>query len=287
MSIRRFKPDFVHSLEFQGAGYLSLRAFGSIGGAAPNWIVTNWGSDIYWFERFPQHRKKIIQILSKADRYSAECVRDVELAIKLGFRGHVLPVLPNAGGFSDEILSRNLLGFESRKVIAVKGYHGWAGRAKVALGAIGQMADELSDYEVIVFSADRDVAKLARKISKQTGMTITCHRKKKLTHDQVLEILATAVVYIGVSRTDGISTSMLEAMALGAIPIQTSSACCSEWFDETGVAIDEISTTAVQMAIRRGISLAKDPINIQQNRHTVKQRAEEECIKKMALTFYE
>jgi glycosyltransferase involved in cell wall biosynthesis len=34
---------------------------------------------------------------------------------------------------------------------------------------------------------------------------------------------------VGHSLSEGISTSMLEAMAMGAIPIQTCTSCADEW----------------------------------------------------------
>jgi len=38
-------------------------------------------------------------------------------------------------------------------------------------------------------------------------------------HAAILDLFGVARVYLGVSVTDGISTSMLEAMAMGAFPI--------------------------------------------------------------------
>jgi glycosyltransferase involved in cell wall biosynthesis len=35
--------------------------------------------------------------------------------------------------------------------------------------------------------------------------------------------------YIGLSKSDGISTSMIEAMSQGAIPIQSDTSCANEW----------------------------------------------------------
>ena len=42
-TIRRLKPDLVHSLEFQHAGYLALEARRRIRRGFPPWIATNWG----------------------------------------------------------------------------------------------------------------------------------------------------------------------------------------------------------------------------------------------------
>jgi glycosyltransferase involved in cell wall biosynthesis len=45
----------------------------------------------------------------------------------------------------------------------------------------------------------------------------------------MLNLFSKARIYVGLSKSDGISTSMLEAMALGAFPIQTDTSCASEW----------------------------------------------------------
>ena len=98
-AIRRFKPDIIHSLEFQSAGYLCLGVREQMGTEFPPWIATNWGSDIFLFGKLPEHREKISRILNYADYYSAECHRDVKIARDLGFTGQALPVLPAAGGY--------------------------------------------------------------------------------------------------------------------------------------------------------------------------------------------
>src|SRR5688500_17128293 len=48
-TIERFKPDLVHSLEFQHASYLAMGAKRILGSRFPPWMVSNWGSDIYLF----------------------------------------------------------------------------------------------------------------------------------------------------------------------------------------------------------------------------------------------
>ena len=42
--IRQLRPDVVHSLEFQAAGYLTLDARRRLGGQLPKWIATNWAN---------------------------------------------------------------------------------------------------------------------------------------------------------------------------------------------------------------------------------------------------
>jgi glycogen synthase len=80
---------------------------------------------------------------------------------------------------------------------------------------------------------------------------------------------------------------MLEAMAMGAIPVQTSTACCDEWFKVSGVAVREITVQAVKTAIQQGLVLADDPANAMTNRKTIELKANAEDVRKTALTFFE
>src|ERR1044072_580166 len=151
--IRRLKPDIVHSLEIQSAGYLTLKAKHALGDRFPTWIVTNWGSDIYLFGRLPAHRERLKQVLTECDFYSCECQRDVDLARGLQLKGEVLPVLPNSGGFDLDAIATMHSGetASSRQLIMLKGYQGWAGRALVALRALERCTDLLKRYTVIIY----------------------------------------------------------------------------------------------------------------------------------------
>jgi glycosyltransferase involved in cell wall biosynthesis len=236
--LKRINPDFVHALELQHGGYITSRALEDASVKTP-FIATNYGSDIYWFQQFPKHLAKIRRLLARADRYSAECNRDVELAKKYGFSGEVMPVFPNAGGFTGEQLNRVLIPTSQRKVIAIKGYEGWVGRASVAVEALYALTKELADYKIIFYSCNAKTIRLVKRLKRKTGLNIEWHGKGELSHTQMLDLFASARIYIGVSLSDGISTSLLEAMAMGAFPLQTSTACVDDWFTsgESGLAL--------------------------------------------------
>ena len=206
------------------------------------------------------------------------------LARNLGFTGQAIPVTPNAGGFSEADFAIPRLDPGERRTIALKGYHGWAGRAKVSLEAVSEMPEVLQGYQIVLYSANRSELKLAKQTSKQTGLAIT-FGKGAMSHKQVLEMFANSKIYVGLSESDGIGTSMLEAMAMGAIPVQTSTACCDEWLGDSGVALHQITVVAVKDAIRQGLKLAEDPASASKNLETIKKRASEELVKKIALTF--
>ena len=285
---RRLKPDFVHALELQNAGYILLRSVQT----RKEWkgeskfIVTNYGSDIFWFQRDRGHRQRLESLLSIADRYGCECRRDVDLAIQLGFGGTVLPVIPNAGGFSeDEISELNRTPLQKNS-IAIKGYQGWVGRAVSALDAVELIADKLGGFQIELYSCNRSTIRQARRLRHRTGLQVMWSSKGALRHDQMMSLFGRSKVYVGISESDGISTSLLEAMACGAIPVQTSTACCDEWFADTGVRVDTITPEAVADAILAALELAKDPLNAERNRQTITEKASQEKVREAALQYY-
>lgn len=252
-AIKSLKPEVVHVMEFQNAGYLYLAATKKLN---KTWrlALTNWGSDLYWFSKYPKHRAKLKSLLKHGDIYSAECKRDYGLATDLGFSGDSAPCLPNS--FDPKLLNdaRELLPPEQRKIILVKGYQGWAGMAVMALRAIESQKQLLSGYEVVVFSSSASTRFQVLLMKLRGFRNITAYKKFSFNPAQMTDLFSKARIYLGISKTDGISTSVLEAMAFGAFPIQSKTSCSDEWLDSSSgilVANDELEiAAALASAIR-------------------------------------
>ncbi len=254
--IRWLQPDIVHSLEIQHAGYLTLDARENLKDTFPTWIVTNWGSDIYLFGRLAGHKPKIEAVLSYCDYYSCECQRDIALAKELGFTGETLPVFPNTGGFNLEKMMF-LRGSESpatRRIILLKGYQNWAGRALVGLQALRQCADLLQGYTIAISVASQDVQIAAELFSQDTEIPIEII--PFVEHDEMLRYYAQSRIYIGLSISDAISTSLLEAIVMGTFPIQSCTACADEWIEDgkSGFIVPPEEPNAIADAIRRALT---------------------------------
>ncbi|MFN2120017.1 MAG: glycosyltransferase, partial [Anaerolineales bacterium] len=153
--IEHLRPDVIHSFELQTEGYHLPDAARLLGGSlgAP-WIVNTWGSDIFYFQRFPEHLEKIKAILRMCNYLIPDCARDVSLARLYGFSGEVPLILPGAGGYQIEEMRRHMAPGKpsGRRIVMIKGYEGWAGRAKQVLAALEPCADLLAGYEIIVYS---------------------------------------------------------------------------------------------------------------------------------------
>jgi len=288
--IDKVKPDIIHSLEIQHAGYLTLEAKILSKGEFPPWIVTNWGSDIYLFGRLAEHEPKIREVLAACDHYSCECQRDVCLAKAYGFKGKVLPVFPNAGGFDLELVSRlrqpGLI--SERRIIMLKGYQGWAGRALVGLRSLERCTDLLKGYEIVLYSTSPDVLIAAELFQKSTGITTTIIPKDTSHHD-ILNMHGQARISIGLSIGDAISTSLLEAIVMGSFPIQSWTACADEWIEDgkAGILVPPDDPDVIEAAIRK--SLTDDDLVNQaavKNWKTATERLDHLKLKEKTIGFY-
>lgn len=287
--IQTIRPDLVHSMEFQHCGYNVMAARENLGNSFPVWLATNWGSDIYYFRNVEGHRETIRRLLGYIDYYSCECERDLKLARELGFNGIAMPVIPNAGGFdlTDSKNRRNTIDPSRRKLILIKGYQSFAGRALTALDAIEKIADKLIGTPIIIYSASVETRLRVKYLQSSASLDIKI--LDHTSHEAMLNLFSTARIYIGVSISDGISTSMLEAMAMGAFPIQTNTACCDEWIidGESGFVISPDQPEIIADRIKRAITddaLVDRAAEL--NWKTVEQRLDQEKIKNMAISFY-
>lgn len=285
--IRQFKPNIVHAIELQHAGYLCLKTFDINAKGNLKFLVTNYGSDLYWFARFEKHKRRLERLLQLADGYAAECERDVQLARDLGFTGRAFPVSPNAGGFPSEILAKPIRKSSQRNILLLKGYHGWVGRAKVGLEAIRLIASELRGFEVVVFSSNLTTWLKAVQVRVLTRIPIKVYLKGRLSHGQMLDFFSKSKIYVGLSLSDGISTSMLEAMSMGAIPVQTATSCCDEWFDSTGVKIVNLTPQAVAEGIKQALVLAETSNSAEINKREIVKRASSSFVSAVTAGFYD
>ena len=223
--------DYIHAIELQGAAYLydllpeQIQDLTSL-------IVTNYGSDIQYFQNIPEHQDKIRSVLSKADFYSAECQRDYESALKLGFKGKFLPCIPNAGGFKNEIFELNLVPSNERNLIMAKCYGGTFGLGELIIDALERFLRNNTDVKIVMHSVTDDLLNKSKDLRVAFPNQVVIYTvREKIPRHKILDYLSKSRIYIGASRSDGVSTSFLEALCLGAFPIQTDTSCASEWIE--------------------------------------------------------
>lgn len=280
--------DYVHAIEIQGAGYL-LSKQDPKNLESNKVILTNWGSDIYYFMSIEEHLIQIKNALRIADYYSAECVRDYSLAREYGFKGIDLPCIPNAGGFELQKQTEGSIPPSARSQILIKGYGGKFGRADIPVSVIPTIFQSHPKYTYFIYSVTPDTMALIQDLPKEVRQRIRVSEVGNgLSQKEMLHEFRKSRIYIGCSKSDGISTSFLEAVMNGSYPIQSGTSCANEWVQK-GVHASIVNLNPEELLAAIEQALVDDQLvdnAAKQNLILAERELSSEVIKKQALTFY-
>lgn len=251
--IKKIRPDIIHSLETQHAGYLVAQAKKKVAGKFPFpvWVHSNWGIDLHFFGRLQKHIPLIRETLAGVNILLVEGKRDERLARELGYQSKV-QVFPSVGGgfhIPDGQPGKTSL----RKKILVKGTQDIIRRGVVALRALERCADLLDEYEIILYSSNEITRAVAELFTGHTGKRITM--LEGVDHAGMLQLNAEARINICVNISDGLPNAMLEAMLMGAFPIQSDTSLANEWIrsGETGILVPAEDPDVIEGAIREAL----------------------------------
>ena len=230
-TIRRVKPQILHFHEMQHSAYIFNSISDDISNENIKKIVSSWGSDLVIYskigsslspegDRNINHVEQISQLLEWADVVTAERESEYLDATRLGFNGDFLAPIYTTVGMKIPDLGLNLGQAPSlRSQLIIKGYQHDAGRALNALEAISRCLAEIKDFQIAIYSASESVKIQAELMAFETGLNIRII--PMVTHGELLAEFAKSRVYIGLSTSDGLSTSMVESMSAGCFPIQS------------------------------------------------------------------
>lgn len=250
--IDRFRPDLLHGMETQIAGYLCAEAARRLPDF-PTWIQSTWGSDLFLFRKLEGHPERLKGVFGRVDMHLADCARDRPIARQFGYRGPDMPIVPSSGGVDIDAMRR--LGSvppSKRTRILIKGYHNWAGRALLGFSALALAREELKGFGIDILAAGPRVKAWAQQMSATLGMDIRA-LDYLADHTDALRRLGEARLVIGLGISDGLSTTVLEAMSVGTFPVQSCTSCCDEWVrdGQTGLIVPPSDTRAIADAIIR------------------------------------
>lgn len=231
--IKFLSPDVVNSLEFQHNTYLVQEVTESLGSRNFKWLAANWGSDINFYQFDRNHLKRIEAILPQLDGLAVECARDAKLSTAYGYSSTPILVSVVSGGIDISSVHdlEGVIPPSKRRTISVKGYEHFAGRALKSIKILENLATHLSEFDVVVYSASPSVVKYCEKIRKLKTLNLSVLPHSE--NSEILKLFAKSRVYLGLSVSDGLSASALEAMACGAFPIQTNTSCLGDWVNNS------------------------------------------------------
>lgn len=210
------KPDFVHSFEMQSCSYPIYNVMKKY--ASVKWGYSCWGSDLYFYNSVKEHQQQIKRVLERIDYLITDCNRDYNMARQIGFSGEFLGVIPGGGGVDLQQAKKLSKPIHERKIILVKGYEHKFGRALNVIKALQYLISEHKiNQEIVVFGAHKKVIDYIR----ENNLPFVYFERQELSNDRVLALMGQSLIYIGNSLSDGIPNTLIEAMCLGAFPIQS------------------------------------------------------------------
>jgi len=231
--IDEIKPDLVHSLEMQSQTYPLVKVREKINF---NWAYFSWGSDLFFYRYDKFHQPKIQKVLSRINYLFTDNSRDVNIAREIGFSGESFSKLPGGGGYDLEKLKNYIQPFKSRNLILIKGYDHWAGKAIKVLEALELIIESIKNYDIYVYSAHDNVIDKINQLNSKYNLDIQySSRNNEISQESLLEKFGQAIIAIGNSVTDGIPNTLLEAIILGAFPIQSNPGGVSEDYIKDGL----------------------------------------------------
>ena len=247
------KPKICHFHEMQHSAYI----FNYIHGHKKipsnlHKIISTWGSDLNLYGWVDEHQYHLKMCLSWANVVTCERKIEIDYLTKYGFTGEIICPLYITLGFEP---SENLKGNKpsARRIIMVKGYQDNPGRSLNALAVISKLKHYLKDYEVMIFSASESVKIQAQIMKNRDGMNIKV--LDKIKKNELIELFLKSRLYIGLSISDGMPSSLVEAMDSGCFPIQSTDSAAATLIKhgENGFIVDPWNLKEVETFLTTAI----------------------------------
>jgi glycosyltransferase involved in cell wall biosynthesis len=212
-------PDVVHSFEMQISCLPILSVMEKYN--AINWVFSSWGSDMFFTQHLQISDFLRNRTLKRIDYLITDCFRDFKIAKKNGFKNQFLGVFPGNGGIHFE--DRMILPVSLRKIILIKGYNNDIGKGINIIKALTkELLVLMKNKEIIVFGADQEIQDYINNQDRFKEVDIKINlRSDFIENNTLLKMMGESYIYIGNSMSDGLPNSMIEAMGMGAFPIQS------------------------------------------------------------------
>ncbi len=215
--IQKIRPDVVHSFVMYLGGVPALPVMKKY--PRIKWIYSAWGSDMFFYQKKAEYLADMKKTLPYINYMFADCHRDYSIAKEHGFKGKLLGVYPGGGGFDFESFDRLIRNQENRNIILIKGYQGLHGKSISVLKAILNLKNNLKDYRIIIFGSAPEVFKFVEGSSLREFKNLEIYGK--LPYYNLMKLMGQSFIYIGNSSSDGMPNTLLEAIIMGAFPIQS------------------------------------------------------------------
>lgn len=278
--LRRLSPDLVHGQPVAGYGF-----WAAVAGYHPL-VLSSWGSDLLiGFDRW-ETRRTVRYALRRAD--ALICVADHlrARAVALGADPARCRVIP----MGVDLAALPAQAAQPRETIIVSTRALWPiYDVGTLVRAMARVRGKTPSARAEVFGEGKDreaLERLAADLGVHDGVTFRGHRDPV----EVFAALGRASLYVSTAKSDGASVSLMEAMAMGTIPIATDIPANRDWIDPgtNGLLFPAGDDRALAEAILR--SIRDDELRhraAEANRAVISRRGDAAANLRTALEVYE
>jgi glycosyltransferase involved in cell wall biosynthesis len=291
--IERSNPDLVHGLRIPFEGMLAAYTPSEIPLA-----ISIWGNDLTFHARGSKSMGSCTRsVLDRADGLLADAHRDIRLGEEWGFpAGRPTLVVPGGGGIDLEEIAAALrlpdsftevLPRSRQVVVNPRGFRPGSVRNDTFFQAIPLILHKAPD--TLFACAGMHGQKEALDWVEKLGIAESVCLLPFLPQEQLWKLFQRALVSVSVSQHDGTPNSLLEAMAIGCLPVVGDIESTREWVEDgkNGFVVDPSDPAALADAILKGLEnkgLREKTANL--NSEIICERAERGMVAGLVSDFY-
>jgi glycosyltransferase involved in cell wall biosynthesis len=273
-TLRRLRPDVVHAHHATSYGLLALAA-----GVRPL-VVTAHGSDVLLGGTNPVYRRVLRRVFRAAALVTVPSVEMRNAVVELAGRPVDIEVfqygIETARLFAlrDATRSDAPASVGRRRIVSARPLRPLY-RIDVLLDALALLADRTDGWTGTIFGEGPEREELASRAN-GLGLSTRVSFTGQKSSGEVESALARADVYVSLAESDGASIALLEAMALGAVPVVSDIASNRAWVtDGVNGILSAIGPARAAEAIERGLALDQSMV-AGMNAALVSERADRE-----------
>ena len=233
--VEHFEPDLVHALRIPFEGMLASQT------PQPVPLITSiWGNDLTLHAQGSTAMQRwTVKTLQRADGLAADAQRDIRLAGGWGFQPR-LPhtVYPGNGGLDLVALQETTLrpanqllqGWLTAKDILIinpRGFRPGSVRNDIFFEALHLLSKRLKNVRFVCPAMANQVE--AQEWVMNYGLQEQVRLLPYLSQDVLWSLFKRAAVSVSISEHDGTPNSLLEAMAIGCLPVAGDIESIREW----------------------------------------------------------
>jgi glycosyltransferase involved in cell wall biosynthesis len=267
--VRAIAPDVIHAHWLTSYGLLALAARERHAGAAPL-IATAHGDDVLIAPRNALMRRLVQRVLRAAQMITvpSEVMREAVLDLldpQPAPRGGVtafqygIECARLAAIGADARRARDPRGNEPLRIVSARSFLALY-RIDALIDALGLLRERGVAFECNLYG-DGPLRDDLEAQATQLGIDDACTFHGAVEPAEVERQVAAADLYVSVSESDGVSLALLEALALGAVPVLSDIPANRPWVNDaaTGVLV-EIDPQAIADGIERAATLDRERV---------------------------